>query len=119
MIGTVRRTLTGLPSTFVGSYSHCRAAAIAASSSPATLRSTLVDGDLAPPVDDDVEDHDPADALGERLRRVDGLDVLRLLRNRHALAPGREHLFLRAERGRSAEGDQQRQDQRPGLRGVS
>ena len=42
VIGTVSRTLTGLPSIFVGSYSHWRAAAIAASSSPGTLRSTLV-----------------------------------------------------------------------------
>ena len=49
VIGTVRRTLTGLPSTFVGSYSHCRAAAIAASSSPATLRSTLVAATLPRP----------------------------------------------------------------------
>ena len=42
-MGTVMRTRTGLPPTLVGSYSHWRAAAIAASSSPGTLRTTLVD----------------------------------------------------------------------------
>ena len=46
VIGTVSRTLTGLPSTFVGSYSHCRAAAIAASSRPGTLRTTAVEATL-------------------------------------------------------------------------
>src|SRR6185436_6647616 len=46
VIGTVSRTLTGLLSILVGSYSHGRAAAIAASSSPGTLRSTLVDETL-------------------------------------------------------------------------
>ena len=46
VIGTVRRTATALPSTFTGSYSHCRAAAIAASSSPGTLRMREVDSTL-------------------------------------------------------------------------
>ena len=41
VMGTVRRTLTGLPPTLVTSYSHWRAASTAASSSPGTLRITL------------------------------------------------------------------------------
>ena len=46
VIGTVRRTATGLPSTLTGSYSHCRAAAMAASSRPGTLRMMEVDSTL-------------------------------------------------------------------------
>ena len=42
VMGTVSRTRASLPPTFVGSYSHCRAAAIAASSRPGTLRMTVV-----------------------------------------------------------------------------
>ncbi len=44
--GTVTRTRTALPSTLVGAYSHWRAAAIAASSSPGTLLMTVVDSTL-------------------------------------------------------------------------
>ena len=45
-MGTVRITLTGLPSTFVISYSHSRAAVSAASSKGGTLRVTRADTTL-------------------------------------------------------------------------
>ena len=46
VIGTVRRTGTGLPSTLVTSYSHWRAAVSAAWSKGGTLRSTSADATL-------------------------------------------------------------------------
>ena len=46
VMGTVRRTATGLPATFVTSYSHWRAASKAASSKGGTLRSTSAEATL-------------------------------------------------------------------------
>ena len=62
VMGTLRRTGTGLPSTRVTSYSHWRAATSAASSNGGTLRVTSTDGHLARGVDDELQDHDAAQA---------------------------------------------------------
>ena len=68
--------------------------------------------DLPLGVHDDVEDHDPADALGEGLLGVGRLDVLRLLRDGNSLAAGRERLLLGEEGGRSRGGDAERKKDR-------